>query len=384
MGAAAVALRRLLSLAGIEVAIQVRSIKMSRRLSEKQMDQPTLNHQNFKTIGEKNFTREGADVPTFATENVGTSEKRVEAPKSTINPASLPSTKRPFIFFHIPKCGGSTLRDAFVQGGKAVARRTFAPCYDNVPCHTNEDDLVGTDFEEKASKADIFAGHFTTKLLKILNTISNSASNNFTRNWDLGPSELPPMDCLVSIREPIARFISHYYHFTAKSNPQFQDRKIRDLTESELAELVSTKSGGNVSVKYLSGHLSHVQPSKPDDFTWDEKVAAAENMLHRCVIILVEEWDTSARLAEAQIPWLESYLSSAQSRNVAKTRHEKENELFANQMAILKKLLHADLDLYKTAVAIYKRRLRDYGFSEVRSRWRRALARLFSPHWPVF
>ena len=107
-------------------------------------------------------------------------------------------------------------------------------------------------------------------------------------------------------------------------------------------------------------------------------------MLHRCVIILVEEWDTSARLAEAQIPWLESYLSSAQSRNVAKTRHEKENELFANQMAILKKLLHADLDLYKTAVAIYKRRLRDYGFSEVRSRWRRALARLFSPHWPVF
>mmetsp|Transcript_5716 Transcript_5716/g.10828 ORF Transcript_5716/g.10828 Transcript_5716/m.10828 type:complete len:268 (+) Transcript_5716:117-920(+) len=113
---------------------------------------------------------------------------------STNNKIRYPNVNRPFIFFHIPKCGGSTLRKVFNDAAKSIGKRMFAPCYDSVPCPITEDDIVGkknnVDIEQKSACAEVLAGHFTTKLVTVMAHQTRqqqrdvtSSTNQCVRNW---------------------------------------------------------------------------------------------------------------------------------------------------------------------------------------------------------
>jgi DNA polymerase IIIc chi subunit len=44
---------------------------------------------------------------------------------------ALPSASRPFLFYHLEKSGGSTLRPHLASAALSLNQRFFIPCYDD-------------------------------------------------------------------------------------------------------------------------------------------------------------------------------------------------------------------------------------------------------------
>ena len=148
--------------------------------------------------------------------------------------------------------------------------------------------------EAKAACAEVLAGHFTTKIIPTLTNIDTSRKSesiDCVRDWTFLS---PKFDCMVAMRDPITRFVSHYYHFIEKSNPKFSGKKIRDCTIEELAELIHDHSN-NTMVGYLSNHFSQLQPGR--QFTLNEIFYEAEHMLSSCVVVVLEDLAVSTEPA---------------------------------------------------------------------------------------
>jgi len=206
--------------------------------------------------------------------------------------------------------------------------------------------------EAKAACAEVLAGHFTTKMIPTLTNIDTSRKSesiDCVRDWTFLS---PKFDCMVAMRDPITRFVSHYYHFIEKSNPKFSGKKISDCTIEELAELIHDHAN-NTMVEYLSNHLSQLQPGR--QFTLNEKVYEAEHMLSSCVVVVLEDWAVSTELAEAAVPWLKGRLGDAESKNVAvrKNQHEKITDFAPEKAASLQMMLRGDIELYSKALDVY-------------------------------
>ena len=50
--------------------------------------------------------------------------------------APRPHQRRPFVFYHLRKCGGSTTRTQLVAACRRRALRHWMPCFDDVACDT--------------------------------------------------------------------------------------------------------------------------------------------------------------------------------------------------------------------------------------------------------
>lgn len=298
------------------------------------------------------------------------------------NTTSHPTMNRPFIFFHVPKCGGSTLRKVFNEAAKAIGKRMFAPCYDSVPCPITENDIIGksVEIEEKSACAEVLAGHFTTKLVTVManQTLNHravvSSSNQCTRNWtsttttttmdDSPPLLRPTFDCLVAVREPISRFVSHYYHFIEKDNPLYSGRILKDMSLEDLTTIIHN-SANNTMLDYFSSHLPGLHPERQENsFTLQEKIEAASNFLKQCVVLVMEDWQTSTRLVESAVPWLRGHLSHATALNKRSSRvknHESIEDFTPDVATALREMLKGDDAVYNIAVNVYQQQLKLFG-----------------------
>eukprot|EP00550_Attheya_septentrionalis_P012376 CAMPEP_0198303626 /NCGR_PEP_ID=MMETSP1449-20131203/56982_1 /TAXON_ID=420275 /ORGANISM="Attheya septentrionalis, Strain CCMP2084" /LENGTH=931 /DNA_ID=CAMNT_0044006123 /DNA_START=147 /DNA_END=2942 /DNA_ORIENTATION=+ len=274
-----------------------------------------------------------------------------------------PSVQHPFFFFHIPKCGGSTLKNVLNQATKAIGKTSFNPCYDSIPCPTTENSILSDPaLERRAACTDVFVGHFTTKLIPTLANIRHSEEDKqCKRDWDQdifqGP-HLPYADfeCMVAMREPISRFVSHYYHFIEKDNPNWKGKRLSDCSIDDLTEIIHS-SANNTMVTYLSNHMSATS------LTWDDRIEEAENVLSHCIVVVLEDWNRSTRLVETAIPWIKGFLSGAQSKNVASnvSKHELIDDFSPENAEALKQMLEGDIKLYNKAIEIYRAQLNQYG-----------------------
>jgi len=126
---------------------------------------------------------------------------------------------RPFFFFHLPKTGGTSLRDVF-HNNLFINDTVFRPCK-KVPCKAKS---VTYDVNI-SSCAVAFLGHFKPwetidELMKINDGIYGQMPCH--RQWSYD-NDSPFIDKLVSIlknstcvtvlRDPVDRMISHYYEF---------------------------------------------------------------------------------------------------------------------------------------------------------------------------
>ena len=117
-------------------------------------------------------------------------------------------------------------------------------------------------------------------------------------------------------------------------------------------------------LEYLAAHLPHFNPDRQvNSFAWDEKIHEAEQVLKQCIIVVLEDWNTSTNLVETAVPWLQGYLSEAQSKNVAKSRsdHEQIGDFPPELALALQTMLHGDLTLYNKATEIYHAQLSHFG-----------------------
>lgn len=284
------------------------------------------------------------------------------------------SMECPFVFFHIPKCGGSTLREELVNAAMSIQKQVFAPCYDSIPCATTEEDIFRGNalIDERATCSDIFAGHFSTGLLSTLakGWTEDRRQAKCGRNLTYFPDEsvkssmTSKFRCLIAVREPISRFVSHYYYFIEKENAFYRGRQLKDMSLEELTTIIQ-RWANNTMLEYLSAHLPHVfSERRASSLTAQEKVNEAQKVLEECVIVVTEDWGKSALLVESAVPWLKGHVVGAPALNrnngPSKLKHESIEDFTPDVAVGLKNMLEGDAAVYDYALKIYHQQLRDY------------------------
>ena len=81
---------------------------------------------------------------------------------------AVPSLTRPLIFQHIPKAGGSTLRDILNDYCLTHHIRCVIPCYNSLVCTTTEADLILPHMLNNTACAVVFGGHWSHGAMGLL------------------------------------------------------------------------------------------------------------------------------------------------------------------------------------------------------------------------
>ena len=130
-----------------------------------------------------------------------------------------------FCFFHIEKCMGSSLRIIFYNYFKKIYKSKFINYKINLTNNFN-------DFK-----------HFKVMLCHCAYNHQNVTSQ-FSKNCF----------SVTCVREPLSRFISHYYHFSYPKN----NKKIHELTDTEMLYQLKI-NGSNLLTTRLSGNTDNYQ-----------------------------------------------------------------------------------------------------------------------------
>ena len=141
----------------------------------------------------------------FAFAEVGYSAASVAQDKDRQLWASvLPTPESPFSFYHIAKTGGSSLRVILYKAAMKHNLTSVIPCKNrackcqlNYRLKWNAKDCKGDISDAKAS---VYAGHFSP------NSLAASRGQQFSDN----------IQCVIIVREPMDRIISHYTYFNVK------------------------------------------------------------------------------------------------------------------------------------------------------------------------
>eukprot|EP01031_Cornospumella_fuschlensis_P029753 gene29753-35928_t len=158
-----------------------------------------------------------------------------------------PSPQDAFVYLHIEKTGGTTLRELIVQSAGALGRNVFVPCYHGLSCLTFthpatavEPYTVGSKLINHivkknfpVSNLSVFGGHFSWDIWSALPTYRVNAIFGQSSST----SALPHI--LVINRHPIERIISYFYqrcYDLHHCNPT--GKLLREWTEAELDNLI--------------------------------------------------------------------------------------------------------------------------------------------------
>jgi len=178
----------------------------------------------------------------------------------------LGTLEKPFIFFHLEKTGGSTLRSSFNEIYKKKDKLSMIPCK-NMRCEIEASSLVTEEFLNVSSCAVAFLGHFDPTLtLNALWAIDqghygpvkcNRGWSNLKKDIGLLPIGRPPpllraeevkqlvphVDCTIILREPLSQRWSFYYFFEYHKNhvEQFSEFYKKDTSHWLFSDFVYWK-----------------------------------------------------------------------------------------------------------------------------------------------
>lgn len=286
----------------------------------------------------------------------------------------LPSSTQPFIFLHIEKSGGSTVREFVVNSSLARRLESFVPCFGDISCLTFDiPDTFSRDSINPSTNRDrnisVVAGHFYWNVWSKLPSCRASSLHN--------KSECVP-SCFVMNRNPITRVISYYYErlYSIRESP-YSGRNINSLSAEELESLVTSYRWGrwgneinktdpllvdegmsDASCRVMAGlkvtaglpATSEIIQIPPALTT--QQIEDALNRLRRCIVGLAEDWMTSVKMINFWFPWIDFGDSYFEVRNIGKNnkKHEDERSLRPELLDVIKRNNMCDMQLYQEAV----------------------------------
>lgn len=188
----------------------------------------------------------------------------------------------------------------------------FIPCHGNIHCATFS--LSQRDFD--LNNVSIVAGHFAWDIWRQLPSFRD-------RSKEDQPS------CLVIGRHPIERIISYYYQRCYQSPTCLgRNRTLNEISVDELSSLIQTAresvlASDNVTTvisdegmmdaacrtmtnkRLSSGRIVGVDDmSLPDSLTQSDQEFALHN-IEKCIIGIVEDWNTTLLIIHHFFPWIE-------------------------------------------------------------------------------
>lgn len=220
-----------------------------------------------------------------------------------------------FVFYHIEKCAGSSLRIILFNFFKTFIKpgRIFIPEFNK----NKTLNLTNQAYTKIQSKGPEYI-HFLSKIKVILCHI--------TKN-DPGFSLQSRFEITV-LRNPISRAISHY-NFFGKSH--YSNKDFDKLSDNEFDHYM--RSSGNVMTWRLSGNIGNLELAK-------------RNLMNMTHVLIVETFDTDLELLEYKLNkyFFQNYKFKTVHRNKQKGKPKKVySHEFIDRMIQYIKL---DIELY--------------------------------------
>jgi hypothetical protein len=293
-----------------------------------------------------------------------------------------PGPMNRFIFYHLRKCGGSTLRTQIMQSvevlnsqkqnGTAHKILSVIPCKQGTKCDVYHLDRQNVGILKKIS---VVAGHFPWGIVQ---------QDLNSHRWQPGPLKesgaLKGLDvynnlhCLTQLRDPLARTLS-CIHFRFKSGSWLQNRLSRDskenltlltLTPNEmdilLADGVDVYGNGccNEGLRILSGFVDEDLINK---LTFEHHMAEsildmAKRNMRKCVVTVTEVPEAKWHAIDYWHPWLSQGIPTAKNRNLKlnaqRYRREEKDFFHPSVIEVITKRNEVEIELYKYALHLVK------------------------------
>eukprot|EP01083_Nonionella_stella_P101031 285865_1 len=255
--------------------------------------------------------------------------------------ASLPSPQKPFVFFHLRKAAGSSLRSIIDEMAQDLDLPQWIPCKNGVPCVPSSMPPPGEDGNEKA----VYAGHVNynhmsqlvrqryaktstitddsnSKVVKTLTfkDLSTGREHNNTyfslQDDNLYNSKFG--SCLTNIRPTVSRVVSCWnYRFLHDVRGKLDVPVASNATVEELTAMLPEavdKFGngcnneiarifGRTNDENLLNHLS-VKTYGPKYFL--DELETVMSRMASCVVVRMDRCEDSNVILKHFLPWMHS------------------------------------------------------------------------------
>eukprot|EP01041_Mallomonas_annulata_P002467 gene2467-4787_t len=299
----------------------------------------------------------------------------------------LPSVSIPFVFLHIDKTAGTTLREFIVESAETHGLNHFVPCHGTVHCVTvtlnnNRNDHNHNHSPEPAADPD----PITTPTLssqptssKDLHNVSVVAGHFFWDVWKDLPNfhgdDVPA--CFVMLRHPVVRAISYYYQRCYDSDTCITYGKmLNEISPQELEMFVVASRNANymadnvtmmVTDEGLEDAACRVMSNerqtsgiiiKPPPFQLpippplpSYAIPVALNNIEKCVVGLLEKWELTKRMLKFWYPWMDLH-RDRKKMSLYKGKETLES-LRPDLKEVIERYNRCDMQLYEKALEIF-------------------------------
>lgn len=238
---------------------------------------------------------------------------------------------------------------------------SYIPCHNNIPCFNFHFPSSSTSIGNRSMHAPnltvALAGHFPLGEWNSLPQCQNNLCN---------------ASCLIVIRNPLDRVISHYYQriFLERSSPYYNisineiqtedldnllvyHRFARHEDNEEKKVIIVDEGMSNTLCRYLLNQktTSGIYPQSgqsiplPSELTIEDALQAFEKG-QQCIIGVLEEWEETVQMIRYWFPWIQ-LADSQKILNEGVKKKEKAKDLIQDHHQIIKDRNQCDLFLYE-------------------------------------
>ena len=325
------------------------------------------------------------------------------------SPQLLPSPERPFVFLHLEKCAGTSLRRYIAQAALDRGIGFHVPCFDPNDAtgphitpwvHGPGSPLTCMSFDASTvdptqrPKLGILAGHFQWGVWRELqpqlwtsNTGATVASRGVETTAKEGPeeddnvlfqaesesgghvqddeatSEVVAPSCFMMLRDPVDRVISYYYE---RLYPSSGEIFLNDLDIGTLEWFLQNYIGSSYS-RWRDEGLSNAAckmvlglndrkgrfPNETDHLPGPAQVKVntelAIRRLRSCVVGLTSQWEDTKRILPFWFPWL-TFTDNVRGNVGMGSKVETPATLNPQARAIIEDYNRCDLEMYSAAL----------------------------------
>lgn len=253
----------------------------------------------------------------------------------------MPPYRKHIIFLHIPKTGGTTLRDIFSRQYKKdesiLTNRLI-----------ESENIIKALKDEEKNRILMIQGHMKFGLHRYFNS---------------------QFKYVTMMREPVKRVLSQYtYLLSLKNNPFDQSTDSGEMTIREYYDSGASPQLTNGQTQLISGVLIDNDSSEISSNRILEK--AKQNLeKHFLVVGLTEKFNETLLLLKRELGWKTPYYSRA---NVTKKKQGR-GDIRKDDIEFVKEKNHLDIQLYDFATGLFNEKLNDInqGFQDQLKRFNR-------------
>ena len=238
---------------------------------------------------------------------------------------NLPTPDRPFVYYHLRKAGGSSLRRALSAAASRLRVASYLPCLGGVPCEKYAPPIERVD-QQGARRYAILGGHFNKADVSRWHQMFNEANVSRWHQISSGGGSQRRPGCLVMLRRTVERVTSCWnFRFVQEAREHgFEDvhnmaDPIQDTRLDELnATLASRRSSygegcNNENLRVLSAigrDESIVSELTSSTSGWSRFAIPALDdalgQLSQCVVVALERCEETMLVLRHFLPWLVS------------------------------------------------------------------------------